>query len=124
VQEGNGGGGGAAWTQHVKQKLLDSSATTSLPVHPTQLYESLLGAALLGLLLWARTRQKFRGQIFILFTFAYGVGRYLIEILRDDEERGSLPFSASRHVMIPLGLAILAVGFTFSFARLIKNTVA
>jgi phosphatidylglycerol---prolipoprotein diacylglyceryl transferase len=116
--------GAPAWTQHKDQHLIDLSSPTSLPVHPTQLYESLLGAALLGLLLWARTRQKFRGQIFILFTFAYGIGRYLIEILRDDNERGSLPFSSGKHVMIPLGLAILAVGFTFSFAKLIKNTVA
>jgi phosphatidylglycerol:prolipoprotein diacylglycerol transferase len=116
--------GSPAWAQHVKQKLIDASATTSLPVHPTQLYESLVGAGLLTLLLTARRRQKFRGEIFLLFTFAYGVCRYLLEILRDDEERGSLPFTAGKHVMIPLGLAIFAAGFAIGFSKVIKNVTA
>ncbi len=78
----------------MKNHLIDQSATTS-PVHPTRLYEVLVGAGLLALLLFARTKQKFRRQIFILFTFAYGVARFLIEILRDDDERGSLPYEAA-----------------------------
>ena len=60
----------------------------SWPVHPTQIYESLVGLALLVLLLWQRKHQKFRGQIFFLFAFAYGYLRFLIEMLRDDSERG------------------------------------
>ena len=123
LHEGNPSEGSPAWAQHVKQKLIDASAPTSLPVHPTQIYESLVGAGLLALLLLSRRKQKFRGQIFLLFTFAYGVCRYLLEILRDDEERGSLPFSAGKHVMVPLGLAIFAAGFAFGFSKLIKNPV-
>ena len=123
LHEGNPSEGSPAWAQHVKQKLIDSSAPTSLPVHPTQIYESLVGLGLLVLLLTARRRQKFRGEIFLLFTFAYGVCRYLLEILRDDAERGSLPFSAGKHVMIPLGLAIFAGGFAIGFTNVIKNTV-
>lgn len=122
LHEGNPSEGSPAWAQHVKQKLIDAAAPTSLPVHPTQLYESLVGAGLLVLLLTARQKQKFRGQIFLLFTFAYGVCRYLLEILRDDEERGSLPFTAGKHIMIPLGLAIFAAGFAIGFSKLIKNT--
>jgi phosphatidylglycerol:prolipoprotein diacylglycerol transferase len=122
LHEGNGPEGAPAWTQHVKEKLIDASSTGSLPVHPTQLYESLVGASLLGLLLFARTKQKFRGQIFLLFTFAYGVCRYMLEILRDDEERGSLPFTGGKHVMIALGLAIFAAGFAIGFSKVIKNT--
>ncbi|MEZ4306614.1 MAG: prolipoprotein diacylglyceryl transferase, partial [Polyangiaceae bacterium] len=121
LHEGNPPEGAPAWTQHVKNHLINDSATTSLPVHPTQLYESLVGAGLLALLLYARTKQKFRGQIFLLFTFAYGVCRYMLEILRDDEERGSLPFSAGKDTMIALGLAIFAVGFALGFSKLIKN---
>jgi phosphatidylglycerol---prolipoprotein diacylglyceryl transferase len=121
LHEGQGFEGAPAFTQHVKNHLIDQTATASLPVHPTQLYEVLVGAGLLVLLLAARTKQKFRGQIFILFTFAYGVCRFLIEILRDDEERGSLPFSGGKHTMIALGLIIFAVGFSISFAKLIQN---
>jgi phosphatidylglycerol:prolipoprotein diacylglycerol transferase len=61
----------------------------SYPVHPTQIYESLVGLVLLVLLLWQRKHQKFRGQIFFLFAFGYGYLRFLIETLRDDSERCS-----------------------------------
>ncbi len=122
LHEGNPSEGSPAWAQHVKQKLIDASAPTSLPVHPTQLYESLVGAGLLVLLLTARRKQKFRGEIFLLFTFAYGVCRYLLEILRDDDERGGLSLPGGNHVIIPLGLAIFAAGFALGFSKLIKNT--
>ena len=124
LHEGNASEGAPAWTQHVKDHLIDASREASLPVHPTQLYESLVGASLLALLLFARTKQKFRGQIFLLFTFAYGVARYMLEILRDDRERGELPLSLDKHVIVSLGLAILAAGFVIGFSQQIKNTVA
>ncbi len=121
LHEGNASEGAPAWSQHMRDKLIDASSTGSLPVHPTQLYESLVGMTLLGVLLFARTKQKFRGQIFLLFTFAYGVARYMLEILRDDKERGSIPISSGKHVMVALGLAILAAGFAFGFSRQIEN---
>lgn len=121
LHEGNGFEGSPAWRQHVDSKYIDDSALASLPVHPTQLYEMLVGAGLLALLLFARTKQKFRGQIFLLFTFAYGVARYLIEILRDDKERGSLPFSGGKHTIIALGLIIFAAGFAIGFSKLIES---
>ncbi len=93
-------------------------------MHPTQIYESLVGLALLALLLFARSKQKFRGQIFFLFAFAYGVCRYLLEVLRDDAERGSIPPSLPEHILVPLGYAILAAGFAIGFSHLITNMVA
>jgi phosphatidylglycerol:prolipoprotein diacylglycerol transferase len=121
LHEGNASEGAPAWTHHVKNNFVTQADAASLPVHPTQLYECLVGASLLALLLYARTKQKFRGQIFLLFTFAYGVARYLIEILRDDEERGSLPFSGGKHTIIALGLVIFAAGFAIGFSQLIAN---
>lgn len=117
----NHGSGSPAWVQHVKERGLDPTSEASLPVHPTQLYESLVGAGLLALLLLARRRQKFRGEIFLLFTFSYGVCRYLLELLRDDAERGSIPPSLPEHVLIPAGLAVFAVGYTIGFSKVIKN---
>jgi phosphatidylglycerol---prolipoprotein diacylglyceryl transferase len=115
------GEGAPAWYQHVKEHLITQDATHSLPVHPTQIYESLVGAGLLVLLLTARKYQKFRGQIFLLFTFAYGVCRYLLEVIRDDAERGSLPPSLPQHVLIPFGLAILSAGYVIGFSHAIKD---
>lgn len=115
------GDGAPAWVQHVRQRGLSEDAPYSLPVHPTQLYESLVGAMLLVLLLTARKRQKFRGQIFLLFTFSYGVCRFLLEILRDDAERGSIPPALSEHILLPLCLGLFAVGYVVGFSKMIEN---
>ncbi|WP_437876950.1 prolipoprotein diacylglyceryl transferase [Sorangium sp. So ce513] len=117
------GSGSPAWVQHVKERGLDPTAEASLAVHPTQIYESLVGAGLLALLLLARRRQKFRGQIFLLFTFSYGVCRYLLELLRDDAERGSIPPSLAEHVLLPAGLVVFAVGYTIGFSHVVREGV-
>lgn len=115
------GEGSPAWVQHVKQRGLSPTAEHSLAVHPTQLYESMVGLLLLVLLLWARKRQQFRGQIFFLFAYAYGVARFLLEILRDDAERGSIPPSLPEHVLLPLCLVIFAISWVIGFSKAIEN---
>jgi phosphatidylglycerol:prolipoprotein diacylglycerol transferase len=117
----NNARGAPAWVHHHNQGLIADEAPYSLPVHPTQIYESLVGAGLLVLLLVSRRHQKFRGQIFLLFTFAYGVCRYMLEILRDDAERGSIPPALPEHVLIPLGLLLFAVGYVVGFSKMIEN---
>jgi phosphatidylglycerol:prolipoprotein diacylglycerol transferase len=94
-----------------------TSANASLPVHPTQIYESLVGVALLSLLLWQRRSQKFRGQIFFLFVFGYGYLRFLLEILRDDVERGEYGPVMPEHVLIPGALFLMAIAFIFGIAK-------
>ena len=115
------GAGAPAWVEHVKTRGLDPSAAYSLPVHPTQLYESLVGASLLVMLLWARKRQRFRGQIFFLWTFGYGVLRFLLEIWRDDPERGSLPPSLPAHELISLCLLLFAGAWIVGVSRIIDS---
>lgn len=55
-----------------------------IQVHPTFLYESLWNLAVFGVLLFFWKRKKFDGQIFLMYLFGYGVGRFLIEGLRTD----------------------------------------
>ena len=124
------GGGSPAYSHHLKlysgTPLADqiTKAAASLPVHPTQLYESLTGLCLFALLYWKRKNQQFRGEIFFLFTFAYGTLRFLLEILRDDAERGSYGPSIAEHIYMPLMLFLLALGFTFGIAPSIENARA
>jgi phosphatidylglycerol:prolipoprotein diacylglycerol transferase len=94
---------------------------SSFPVHPTQLYESLVGLALLILLLWQRKYTRFRGQVFFLFVFAYGFARFLLELWRDDVERGAYGPTLDAHVYIPLCLLLLAIGFVFGISLGIAN---
>ncbi|HZU84061.1 MAG TPA: prolipoprotein diacylglyceryl transferase family protein, partial [Polyangiaceae bacterium] len=94
---------------------------TSFPVHPTQLYESLVGLGLLALLLWQRRSTRFRGQVFFLFVFAYGFLRFVLELWRDDVERGSYGPTLDAHVYIPACLLLMGLGFVFGISLGIPN---
>jgi phosphatidylglycerol:prolipoprotein diacylglycerol transferase len=65
----------------------DRSAT--LPLHPTQLYESFgeLGLFLL-LVLVIRPRKRFHGQVLASWLVLYAMLRALVESFRGDVERG------------------------------------
>lgn len=56
-----------------------------IQVHPTFLYEALWGVGVLILLLNYRRIQKFKGEIILLYTAGYGLGRFWIEGLRTDQ---------------------------------------
>jgi len=111
------GAGSPAWLQHVDQRGLSVSSLTSLPVHPTQLYESLVGGALL-LLLWRIGKaRRFSGQSFFAFTFGYGYLRFWLELWRDDNERGSFGPAWPEHLLVPALLLIFAAAFAYGPAR-------
>ncbi len=56
-----------------------------IQVHPTFLYESLWNLGVLIFLLFWRKHKKFEGEIFLLYLFGYGVGRFWIEGMRTDQ---------------------------------------
>jgi phosphatidylglycerol:prolipoprotein diacylglycerol transferase len=115
----NGGEGSPAYLRHLdvyrgtpfEAELVRMNS--SFPVHPTQLYEALTGLFLLVLLLWQRRSTRFRGQVFFLFVFAYGFLRFLLELWRDDPERGTFGPTIDKHVYIPLCLLVMGIGFVF-----------
>jgi phosphatidylglycerol:prolipoprotein diacylglycerol transferase len=102
-----------AWLDHVSNYNLSSTAPYSYPVHPTQIYESLAGLFLFGLLMYLRKVRKFSGQVFLGWVFGYGILRSVIEIYRGDSDRGSVgPLSTSQFIGIVSVLAgvVLLVG--------------
>lgn len=60
------------------------------PLHPTQLYSSFMLASIFGILTFVKTKQKFDGQVFLLYLILYSTGRSVIEEFRGDEARGFL----------------------------------
>ncbi len=58
--------------------------THGAPVHPTQIYESLLNFALYAALAWLYRRKKFDGQIFATYLVGYAVLRTFVETFRGD----------------------------------------
>ena len=115
------GAGSPAWLQHVDLRGLSVSSQSSLPVHPTELYESLVGALLFGLLWWLGKQRRFKGELFFAFTFGYGYLRFLLEVLRDDSERGSFGPAFSEHIMVPMLLLIFAAAFAYGPAHSIAS---
>ncbi len=102
------GDGAPAWVQHVMERGLSPTSAASLPVHPSQLYEVLLGVILVGACFAARTRQRFRGQMFLQFVLLYGACRFALDVLRDDGAGGSVGPTLPEHVLVPAGLVALA----------------
>jgi phosphatidylglycerol:prolipoprotein diacylglycerol transferase len=99
--------GSPAYNQQRVEGLLPPDALHSLPVHPTQLYESLNGLVLLGILLLVRRYRRFSGEMFVAFTMGYAVLRYWVEVLRADEQRGNIgPLSTSQFI----GVATFTAG--------------
>ncbi|HVV52674.1 MAG TPA: prolipoprotein diacylglyceryl transferase, partial [Polyangia bacterium] len=109
--------GSPAWQHHVHDLGMSAAATWSYPVHPTQLYESLAGLFLFGLLIFIRRHRTFSGQVFLGWVLGYGILRPLIEMVRDDQDRGVYPlpftnlsFSTSQYIggiSVILGLGLL-----------------
>jgi len=73
------------------------------------------------MLLVSRRYQTFRGQIFLLFTFGYGICRFLLEMLRADDERGFFPPSLPEHILLPLAVALFSIGWLVGPSRMIEN---
>ena len=54
------------------------------PVHPTEVYESLLNLGLYAALAWLHRRKKFDGQVFGVYLVSYAVLRSFVEMFRGD----------------------------------------
>ena len=57
----------------------------NIPLHPTQVYESLVTFALFLYLLWRLKLKHFTGQIILEYLIIYSFLRFVIEFYRDDE---------------------------------------
>jgi phosphatidylglycerol:prolipoprotein diacylglycerol transferase len=60
------------------------SGSDATPVHPTQIYDSLLNLGLYLFLAWLYRRKKFDGQVFATYLMCYAVTRSIVESFRGD----------------------------------------
>ncbi|MGH9188898.1 MAG: prolipoprotein diacylglyceryl transferase family protein, partial [Acidimicrobiales bacterium] len=61
-----------------------ASRTAGAIVHQTALYDQLLAAVLLALLLWLRQRPRYEGFLILVFGAGYATARIFEDFLRDD----------------------------------------
>lgn len=83
------------------------------PLHPTQLYSVLLIGSILLILLWLRTRQKFDGQLFLVYIILYAIGRSIIEVFRGDFKRGFIIEGVLTHSQFISIILVIVVGLTY-----------
>jgi phosphatidylglycerol:prolipoprotein diacylglycerol transferase len=96
----------AASESQFKAHLLESARWWSLPVHPTQIYESAASLAIAAVcLVWVHPRKRYDGQVFVVFLVLYAVARFLLEFLRRDDRGGLWGLSTSQL----LGIALVGV---------------
>ncbi|MGA7124606.1 MAG: prolipoprotein diacylglyceryl transferase, partial [Polyangiaceae bacterium] len=96
----------AASESQYRDHLLASRQMWSLPVHPTQIYESAASLVIAAIcLVVVHSRKRYDGQVFVVFLVLYAVARFLVEFLRRDDRGGLLGLSTSQLV------GIAAVGF-------------
>lgn len=89
----------------------------NVPLHPTQLYESLAGLAIfLVLMVTERRGRQFAGRSFWLFVLLYAVSRFIIEFYRGDE-RGFVFTMVSTSQAISLALAPLSLFMLWYLSR-------
>lgn len=108
--------GSPAFVQQVAQGLLPASGVRSLPVHPTQLYESLAGVLLLALALVVRRRRAFAGEAFAVTVIGYAILRALIEVFRADLDRGAIGL-VSTSQLIAAGTCCSAAAYLWIFRQ-------
>ena len=77
-----------AYQSQLAQHVINAGALTTLPVYPTQLYESLGELTIFLILTLWRTRKRFNGELLALYLVLYAPLRSLVETFRGDEERG------------------------------------
>jgi phosphatidylglycerol:prolipoprotein diacylglycerol transferase len=82
--------GSPALFHHQDRFVVEQGANASAPVHPTQLYDALFALALFGLSLLLLKRRAFHGQVIAVVGVIYALGRYLLEGLRDEPDKGEL----------------------------------
>ena len=115
--------------------LVEKGPYRCLPVHPTQLYSS-ANAVVLCLILYLFWRRSQRivatkntsklftkpGQIFSLMFILYGITRFFIEFLRDDNpfELDSLTISQN----ISIALIVLGAALMFIFKKIKPDVIA
>jgi phosphatidylglycerol:prolipoprotein diacylglycerol transferase len=101
-----------------KAHLLPIPSMWSLPVHPTQLYESAASLAIAAAcLLWVHPRKRYDGQVFVAFLGLYAVARFALEFLRRDDRGGALGLSTSQLLGVVMVIAAVALHLRRGRAR-------
>jgi phosphatidylglycerol:prolipoprotein diacylglycerol transferase len=87
-------------------------APLGIPLHPVQLYESIVCLVLFGLLVRLGRHKRFDGEVILAYTLLYAIARFVLESFRGDADRGFMfsgLLSTSQFIAAILGPAAMAL---------------
>lgn len=100
--------------EQFRDHLIPTVRQWSLPVHPTQIYESAASLAIaIFCALWLHSRKRYDGQVFAASLALYAVARFVVEFFRRDDRGGLVGLSTSQL----LGIAMLGVALAIHLVR-------
>jgi phosphatidylglycerol:prolipoprotein diacylglycerol transferase len=104
----------------------ENGPPAGVPLHPTQIYESVLSLALYGFLAWLYRRKKFDGQVFATYLVLYAFLRSFVELFRGDYPvyQRFLGGLATPAQMVSIGILVVGIVLLFVLPRMLKNLQA
>ncbi len=91
-------------------------------LHPTQLYSSLYGLLIFGILIWIDKRDNFDGLLLSLFLILYGISRFVVDFFRYYEEQMYLFEGLQFNQIISLCLIIIGLLILLIKGNVIKKS--
>jgi phosphatidylglycerol:prolipoprotein diacylglycerol transferase len=90
--------------------------------HPSQLYEAFFEGIVLFFIIWMiRNKENFKGYLFFVYLFGYGMARFMIEFFRQpDEHLGFVALSLSMGQILSIVMIIIPLGVYFIKPKWIK----
>jgi phosphatidylglycerol:prolipoprotein diacylglycerol transferase len=89
----------------------EGSPPTTVPVHPTQLYETLASLVIFALLLWVFSpRFKREGPLVFVYAILAGIERFLVEFIRTNEP---VALGLTQQQWISIALVVVGVAGTW-----------
>jgi phosphatidylglycerol:prolipoprotein diacylglycerol transferase len=111
--------GSYAYIKHLREGLISPKSDFSLPVHPTELYESFGGIVIFGIMLLLRKRKKiYDGEYMIQFLILYSILRLIVEFFRGDHPAWFLSTFTTPQV---ISIFIFIVCSFYEIFRIIKK---
>lgn len=90
------------------------------PLYPVQIWDaSVIFGAILFMYIWRKYKQ-YDGQVFLIYSIVYGIGRIITEEYRGDDARGFLFDGLLTHSQL-IGIVVVAFSLTFHFWSLHKK---
>ena len=108
-------GRACVWPWAIAFPADNAARAPTTPVHPTEIYESLLSLALYAWLAGRFRRRKFDGQVFAAYLIGYALVRSLVELFRGDYPPGQYvggwltPGQTVSIIILVVGLLLLAL---------------